>query len=200
MKILAVADLHGSQYRLNIVLKNIERYSPEILVICGDITQFGPGEVAKNFLDQIPIETLAVTGNIDSEDVKKGIDESNATRIELKKIVKKDINFVGITGLNSSDYNFLNEKKLVEKDSVLVSHVPPYKIQDEIYKGNNGGSKELKKIIDDFKPRLLLCGHIHENPGYTKYDKTTVVNCSIGKRGEGTLINLNEKIDVTMLE
>ena len=75
MKILAVADIHGSQYRLNLILKNIERYSPDLIVVCGDITQFGPGELAKNFLDQIPIETLAVTGNIDSKDVRKGIDK-----------------------------------------------------------------------------------------------------------------------------
>ena len=52
MKILAVADIHGAQYRLNLVLKNIEIYSPDLVVICGDITQFGPGELAKNFLYQ----------------------------------------------------------------------------------------------------------------------------------------------------
>ena len=86
MKILATADIHGSQYRLNIVLKNVERYSPDLVVICGDITQFGPGELAKNFLDQIPVETLALTGNIDTPDVSKGIDESKATKIEMKKV------------------------------------------------------------------------------------------------------------------
>ena len=67
MKIYAVADIHGSQYRMNILLKNVERYSPDVVVICGDITQFGPGDVAKNFLNQINVETVAVTGNIDSE-------------------------------------------------------------------------------------------------------------------------------------
>ena len=71
MKIYSVADTHGSQYRLNLVLKNVERYSPDLVVFCGDITQFGPGDVAKNFLDQIPVDTLAVTGNIDSIDEKR---------------------------------------------------------------------------------------------------------------------------------
>ena len=65
MKLLAVADIHGSQYRLNLILKNIERLSPDLVVVCGDITQFGPAETAKNFLDQIPIDTLAITGNIE---------------------------------------------------------------------------------------------------------------------------------------
>lgn len=93
MKIFAVADIHGAQYRLNLVLKNIQKYSPDLVVICGDITQFGPGELAKNFLDQIPVETLAITGNIDTPDVSKGIDESKATKIELKKGNKKRNSF-----------------------------------------------------------------------------------------------------------
>ncbi|MEE9440640.1 MAG: metallophosphoesterase, partial [Candidatus Thermoplasmatota archaeon] len=63
MKILAVADIHGSQYRLNAVLDNIKKYSPDLVIICGDITQFGPGDVATNFLNQIPVETFAIPGN-----------------------------------------------------------------------------------------------------------------------------------------
>jgi len=200
MKILAVADIHGSQYRLNILLKNIKRYSPDLAIICGDITQFGPGEVAKNFLNQIPIETLVVTGNIDTPDVKKGIDESKATRVELKKFLKKDINFVGITGTISGETEFLRKNNMIDKKTVIISHVPPYGLQDKIFIGKHGGNKELREIVDDFKPRLVLCGHIHEDPGFTKNDETVVVNCSLGKRGEGALIELNEKINIKMLE
>ena len=53
MKIFAAADIHGSQYRLNIILNHVEKYEPDLVVICGDITQFGPGDVAKNFLNQM---------------------------------------------------------------------------------------------------------------------------------------------------
>lgn len=200
MKILSIADLHGSQHRLNLVLKNIERHSPELVVVCGDITQFGPAEVAKRFLDQIPVETVAVTGNIDSDDVLKGIDESKATRLELKKIVKKDISFVGLSGINSDDFEFLRKKDLIDEKTVLVSHVPPHGIQDKVFFGKHAGSKELTKIIEEYRPLLVLCGHIHEDPGYTKSNNTLVVNCSLGKRGEGALIEINEDIDVKMLE
>jgi hypothetical protein len=64
----------------------------------------------------------------------------------------------------------------------------------------HGGSKELREIVEKFKPRLVLCGHIHEDPGVSKMDDTIVVNCSMGKRGEGALIEINDKIDVEMLE
>ena len=200
MKILAVADIHGAQYRLNLVLKNIQKYSPDLVVICGDITQFGPGELAKNFLDQIPIETLAIPGNIDTPDVSKGIDESKATKIELKKVTKKEIPFVGISGVDPSQFKVLDEKKLLNEKSVLVSHVPPYGAQDKIFIGLHGGSKELRVIVDKYKPRLVLCGHIHEDPGFTKIGKTTVVNCSMGKRGEGALVEINQRISVKILD
>ena len=200
MKILAAADIHGSQFRMNILLKNIEKYSPDIVIICGDITQFGPGELAKNFLDQITVETLAVTGNIDSLDVKKGIDESKATGIEMKKVVKKDISFVGTNGIEIKQIEFLDNKKLIDKKTVLVTHVPPHGFQDKVFIGMHGGSKELRELVDKHKPRLVLCGHIHEDPGYVKDKSTVVVNCSMGKRGEGALIDIGEEISIKMLD
>jgi len=200
MKIIAAADIHGSQFRLNILLKNIEKYSPDLVIICGDITQFGPAELAKNFLDQIPVEALAVTGNIDTKDVKRGIDESKATNIEMRKVVKKDINFVGTNGIDLEQIKFLNDKKLVDENTVLVSHVPPYGFQDKVFLGMHGGNKELRKIVDKYKPRLVLCGHIHEDPGYDKNKNTVIVNCSMGKRGGGALINIDKKVSVKMLD
>jgi Icc-related predicted phosphoesterase len=200
MKILATADIHGSQFRLNIILDNIKEYSPDLVIICGDITQFGPAEFAKTLLDQIETDTLAITGNIDTPDVAKGIDESRATRIEMKKIIKDTIPFVGINGVNSDDFTDFEAKKLIDSKCVLITHVPPYGAQDKVFLGMHGGSKELREIVDKYKPRLVLCGHIHEDPGVSKLGDTTVVNCSMGKRGEGALIDINEKISVKMLK
>ena len=200
MKILTVADIHGAQYRLNLVLKNIERYSPDLVIICGDITQFGPAELAKKFLDQIPIDTLAITGNIDSHDVGRGIDESNATKIEMKRVVKKGIPFVGANGIDENQLKIIEEKKLLDESSVMISHIPPYRTKDKVFLGMHGGSKELRELVDKYKPRLVLCGHIHEDPGIIKIGTTTVVNCSMGKRGEGALIEINDDISVKMIE
>lgn len=200
MKILAIADLHGSQYRLNIVLKNVERFSPDLVVVCGDITQFGPGEVAKNFLDQIPIETLAVTGNIDTLDVGEGIDDSKATKIEMKRVIKKGIPFVGVNGIDPNQFKVIEEKKILDEKSVLISHEPPYGAQDKVFLGMHGGSKDLREIVDKYKPRLVLCGHIHEDPGIIKIGEITVVNCSMGKRGEGAIIEINDDLSVKMIE
>jgi Icc-related predicted phosphoesterase len=204
MKILAIADLHGAQYRLNILLNNIEKFSPDLVIICGDITQFGPADVAKNFLDQIPITTFAITGNIDTVDVGKAIDESKATNIEFKRVEKNGISFGGINGINPSETKNLIESKkikdLVDEKSVMVTHVPPHGFQDKVFLGMHAGDKDLRDIVDNYRPRLVLCGHIHEDPGYEKKGKTIVVNCSMGKRGEGAIIDINEKISVKMID
>ena len=200
MKIYTVADIHGSQYRLNLVLKNIKIYSPELVIVCGDITQFGPGELAKNFLDQIPVETMVVTGNIDTPDVKTGINKSKATSIELKKVVKKGINFVGSSGINPNDFKILEKKRMIDEKTVLVTHVPPFNTKDKIFIGIHGGSKELRALVDKFKPILVISGHIHEDPGYTKINNTIFVNCSIGKRGEGVIIDINEEISINVIK
>jgi uncharacterized protein len=209
MRILAIADLHGAQYRLNLVLQNIVKYSPDAVVVCGDLTQFGPGEVATNLLNQIPVRTLAVPGNIDTFDVDQGIDVSSATNLDRRMVVLQGIPFVGIgreipSGL--PDLLIADEsakkplKKLLTPSCILVTHYPPYKSQDTIFIGTHGGSKELRRIIDSYRPRLVLCGHIHEDPGVTTIGETTVVNCSMGKRTEGALIEISDTQKVTILD
>jgi Icc-related predicted phosphoesterase len=204
VKILATADLHGSQYRLNILLQNIETYTPDLVVICGDITQFGPNEVAKNFLNQIPVTTLAVPGNIDPKDIVDAIDESKAENIHMKKIEKEGLSFVGVSGVYPDETElFLTDKKyqkMIDKNTILVSHVPPRGFQDKVFIGMHSGSKELRKIIEKYNPRLVLCAHIHEDPGISRTDNTIIVNCSMGKRGEGAIIEINKDISVKMLD
>ena len=200
MKILAVADIHGAQYRLNLVLKNIERYSPDLLVVCGDITQFGPAELARNFLDQIPIDTIAVTGNIDTYDVGKAIDDSKATKIELKKVVRKGVSFVGVSGINPDHFKILDDKKMINNQTILVTHIPPFNTKDKVFIGMHGGSKELRALIDKYSPLLVISGHIHEDPGFIKIGKTIFINCSMGKSGEGALIKLDKNVSIKMLD
>lgn len=209
MKILAVADIHGAQYRLNLVLQNITTYTPDLVVICGDITQFGPGELATNFLNQIPIQTFAVPGNIDTFDVDQGINASNAINLDRRQRIIQGVPFIGIGREIDAPLPELSIddgmtqkplKKIVNTSSILMTHYPPYKLQDRIFIGTHGGSKELRSLIDTFKPRLVLCGHIHEDPGTIKSGGTTVVNCSMGKRTEGALIELGETHKVTILD
>jgi Icc-related predicted phosphoesterase len=209
MKVLAVADIHGAQYRMNLVLKNIQTHHPDLVVVCGDITQFGPGELATNLLNQIPVQTLALPGNIDTFDVDEGITTSKATNLHMKQVIVQGVPFVGIgreipSPLQDAMIVDGKEKKpvpeVLKRTSVLVTHYPPFKLQDRIFIGTHGGSKELRIMVETYKPRLVLCGHIHEDPGVSRLGKTTVVNCSMGKRTEGAIVELQNTVEVTILE
>lgn len=77
-----------------------------------------------------------------------------------------------------------NKKKLIKlsrllkenKDALLLSHAPPYKILDKTKSGKHVGSKILLEAIKKHQPKLVLCGHIHESKGKAKIGKTRVVN------------------------
>ncbi len=209
MRIYGVADIHGSQYRLNIILEKILDLKPDLVVVCGDITQFGPADVAKNFLDQISVDTIAVHGNIDPDNIGEGILDSKAEYIHLKQVTRHDVSFIGIGGgLGLVDSNILIDAKGLEKplgelltpSTVLVTHVPPYNTMDRVFIGQHAGNKDLRELVDEFQPRLVLCGHIHENPGFIVINDTVVVNCSMGKKTAGACIDVNNLIKVKILD
>jgi Icc-related predicted phosphoesterase len=78
--------------------------------------------------------------------------------------------------------------KLVEKDTVVVVHTPPWGCRDEVMGKFSAGSKGLRRFILKQQPVLLICGHIHERPGLAHIGRTTVVNCAVGHRSRGAMI------------
>ena len=206
MKLYAAADIHGSQHRLNIILKNITKYRPDLVVLCGDITQFGPGDHAKQFVDQIPVQTFAIPGNIDTPDVVGALEESKAINLHRKKTTFNNHIFVGIGGDLSEPLSeiFIDDTttslvSLVNSKTIVISHVPPYGLQDSAFLGKHIGNKDLRDLVDKKQPRLVVCGHVHEDPGVATCGNTVVVNCSLAKKSEGALIEINDTIKVTLL-
>lgn len=203
MIIYAAADIHGAQYRINDMVEVISSYKPDIVTVCGDITQFGPGDVATNFLDQLPVTTLAIPGNIDTNDVVDGIKQSHAEYMHLHRFDRKGVSFIGMNGVSEKEtmafFRDSSNGKLLKDIDVIMTHVPPFGFQDTVFLGRHAGSKILLEIMKELKPRLFLCGHIHENPGFTDTGDTIVVNCSMGKKGRGAIIDLGKSIDIEMI-
>lgn len=69
-------------------------------------------------------------------------------------------------------FDFLKKNR----DAIVISHAPPFKILDKTYNGLNRGSKILRDAIEKYQPPLVLCGHIHEAKGRKKLGKTRVIN------------------------
>ncbi len=62
---------------------------------------------------------------------------------------------------------------------ILVTHGPPHGVLDENTQGIHCGSVALYNWIKSYKPRLVVCGHIHEGHGVALVGNTLVVNASI---------------------
>ena len=59
---------------------------------------------------------------------------------------------------------------------ILITHTPPLGILDKNHKGKNCGSKSLKIIALNRKPKYHIFGHIHEAYGMIKIESTTFLN------------------------
>jgi Icc-related predicted phosphoesterase len=78
---------------------------------------------------------------------------------------------------------------------VLLTHIPPYGVLDLVendvvpkhWLGKRAGSKAIRKAVLATKPRLVVCGHMHENLGAEKLGKSLVMN--LGEAG-GSVITL----------
>jgi Icc-related predicted phosphoesterase len=66
---------------------------------------------------------------------------------------------------------------------ILVTHVHPSGSKMEKFTEFFPGSSGVRKAIDQLKPDILLCSHVHEAEGIEeKIGKTKVIN--VGKKGK----------------
>ncbi len=202
MKILAVSDIHGSDRGVMQIHGWIDDLKPDLLIVCGDITHFGPVTFARDFLEGLSIRTLAVPGNCDPEAITEVFNEFGVN-LHKKKISVQDENFIGFGGSDPTPFDTLFEvanqeifdslSDIMEPDSILVTHAPPQGILDTAGPSFHVGSEAVRRVVDEFKPKLSLFGHIHEAQGIQQ-GRTVFVNCGTARRGHGALIDLNTSI------
>ncbi len=207
MKILAVSDIHGTSRGKEVAFKNSEIHQPDLVIITGDITQFGPPEDAKTFLDELgaKVKTLAIPGNCDPFEVPGAVEASKAVNLHANKVEINDITFVGFGGSNETPFNTIFEQsedviftelnELMESDNgkstVLVTHCPPKGYRDEVAGRGNMGCEAVAQIVEKYKPVLVISGHIHEAFGVEDIgDDTVIVNPGAAKEGRAAIIEL----------
>jgi Icc-related predicted phosphoesterase len=70
--------------------------------------------------------------------------------------------------------------ELIPKETdVIVCHGPAFGYGDRVMRGENVGSPSMLKKIEEIKPKLYVCGHIHEGYGIRKHNETWMVNASL---------------------
>jgi len=210
MKILALTDIHNKWSSLRKLLRKIRNEEIDLIIVAGDLSFCGDLNEALNILKVLSEKkhVLFVPGNCDSPSLLHIERHGNAENIHGKIVNYKEFVFAGIGGSNPTPFNtpieFLEyEIKEILADikekiggrslDVLVSHPPPYNTKlDVVSTGEHVGSLEVREFIENIKPKLCICGHIHESPGIDSIGETLILNPGPLAYGNYSIIELEE--------
>lgn len=194
LKILAVGDIHGDTGLAKKLAERAEKEKVDLVIIAGDLTNFEKS--TKNLLGHFEKKkkpVLVVHGNHESLATIDFLSEiySGTTNLHGYSIEKGGTGIFGCGGADfgaspMSEKDFFktlkkaHEKIKDKKRKIMVTHMHPFKSKAEFsgFKGSNG----IRRAIREFKPDILLSGHIHEAEGIEeKIGKTKVIN--VGRKG-----------------
>ncbi len=210
MRILALSDIHNSLG----LLKRVAEKAPEsdIALICGDLTSLGPKENCSKIMKILhPRKVLAVPGNMDSNEVLETLEAMHAS-IHCSEQVLFGKKFCGFGGGLSGRAGLLNFSEeeiekclagLVQGESILVTHLPPFGSSLDLAQDREHiGSSAVRRIIEEKKPLLHLCGHVHEAFGEERLGSTLSVNVGAVKNGKAAFIEIGKrgKMEIERIE
>ena len=195
MKILALSDIHGDRAFMKEMAEKGAKEKVDLVILAGDILeqdQMTPGMI-QPFKDK-GLEVAVLPGNHEGmAEIGFMVDRYHARNLHGYVMKFGD---VGIFGCGYADIGMhqLNEEEFFNtlkqahdslkgiKKKVMVTHVQP---NDSIIglKMPNWGSTGVRRAIEEFKPDIHICGHIHETHGIEEMiGKTRVIN--VGKTGK----------------
>ncbi|NJF24132.1 metallophosphoesterase [Thermococcus sp. Bubb.Bath] len=189
MRIIGVTDIHGNIKMSHKLSEALPALSPDLLLVAGDITNFGGARTAERVLEpllNVGTSLIAVFGNCDGKDVPSLLEELGASAHD-KRVEVSGLGIVGLGGSNTTPFNTIWELSEEDIGSILernyhpgdliLSHAPPYGTKaDRIHSGIHVGSRALRKFIEEKQPPLVLTGHIHEARSVDTIGETLVVN------------------------
>ncbi len=217
MDVLALSDIHGNWRALKEVLG---KEPCDLVLIAGDLSDYSGSadkviEVISNFVEDSNAEAFAVLGNMDSPQLLKNLpDVKGFKALHGDVITYSNYLVVGFSGglrspfhtsfeLGENDFRALVNSVLKNlgrvnppQPLILLTHTPPYNTKvDLTYSGLHVGSEVLRDFIESNKPRLTVCGHIHEGRGTDVVGDSLVLNPGPLFKGYYATVKLGEAIN-----
>ena len=201
MRIYAAADIHGRSEHLGTLKEGVDRCRADVLVLAGDLLQYGRGRELLPALEAFPVPVLIVRGNSDPRFVERWAAAAHNLRsLHLAAVSIDGFDFVGAGGtLPIPFYSLAGWREphtlahlapLLHSRAILVAHPPPRGCCDRVLGRFHAGSRGLARLIDRTAPAVAICGHIHEAAGAGRLGATLVVNCALGPGRRGAVITV----------
>ena len=194
MKILALSDVHGDKDLIKKMAEKGAQEKVDLVLLAGDFVGFD-GSVdglIGPFKDK-NLEVGIMPGNHEGmPEVGFLVEKYGIKNMHGYVFKKGDVGLFGCgygdVGLHQlSDKDFFKTLKKAHdnmgdvKKKVMVTHVQPS--ESMIGLGLWPGSSGVRKAIEELKPDLHLCGHVHESEGIEEMiGQTKVIN--VGTKGK----------------
>ncbi len=191
MKIVCISDTHSFHVGLKIP-------EGDVLIHAGDVSEQGyPGEVSDflSWFSSLPHpHKIFIAGNHDwlFEREQEFASALVPNRITYLQDSGCEIEGLKIWGSPVTptfhDWAFNRDRgKPIRKHwrlvptgtDILITHGPAWGVLDQNVHCNPQGCADLLKRLEEVRPRLHVCGHIHASYGTTQLGKTRMVNAAI---------------------
>lgn len=174
-----------------------------MVLLGGDLTNFAGADAARALVEEIQTagpRVLAVCGNCDLPEIENYLKETGIA-LDRRAVEIAGATFVGLSAslpfggcpyvrtenefaAAGTEARAAAEETSANGPTILLSHQPPYGTKcDRVLKIRHVGSRAIRKLIEDWQPDLVLCGHIHESAGTDRIGKTRVINPGPWRRG-----------------
>jgi Icc-related predicted phosphoesterase len=212
MKIIAVADVHGSY---DVVEKILQTEQPfDAVVLAGDVTTKGTARELESAILAVrkhgpPV--MAVAGNMDPPHLEQSL-EALGVSLNGKGRVIGAVGFFGVSSCPVTPFHTpyeIDEKEIARRAdagwvqvegapwTVFVPHAPPRGTKlDRTFTGMHVGSTAVRDFVEKRHPHVVVCGHIHEARGIDALGKSQMVNCGPAERGFYAVITIAETVQV----
>jgi Icc-related predicted phosphoesterase len=200
LKFVTISDTHGQHEKLLLP-------KGDVLIHAGDISMRGDEASIKEFLNWFSHQNyqykILIAGNHDFYFERASIGE-------IEKIIPENVIYLNDSGATINnikiwgspitpwffDWAFNRYRgeqikrhwDLIPSDTdILLTHGPLSGILDSTKKGEHVGCENLLNRVNEIKPRVHICGHIHEAYGTVEKAGIKYINASV----------LNERYELT---
>jgi len=213
MRLLCITDLHGDDWLLDAIIADAG--DADALLLGGDITHFGTPNAAESLVRRAQKAcsiVMAVAGNCDSLAIDRRLADLGVALMG-RGLMHGGLGFYGVSAMPpwiGGMYELTEEqiaaaleagRRQLESPAweIVLSHSPPHRTAlDRTRRGEHVGSRAVRAFIEQHRPALVVCGHIHEARGIDTIGSTRIVNCGQASRGYYAVAEVNEAVDVEL--